>query len=85
MEACGSAHHWARQFAELGHEVRLIAAQFVRPFVKSNKNDAADAAAIWEAGQRPGMRFVAVKTEDLRISKRCSRCIGCASNWLGFA
>jgi transposase len=63
MEACGSAHHWARQLARLGHDVRLIAAQFVRPFVKSNKNDAADAAAIWEAAQRPGMRFVAVKTE----------------------
>ncbi|MEZ0604211.1 IS110 family transposase [Paraburkholderia sp. IW21] len=64
MEACGSAHHWARQLAALGHNVQLIAAQFVRPFVKSNKNDAADAAAIWEASQRPGMRFVAVKTED---------------------
>jgi transposase len=63
MEACGSAHHWARQLARLGHDVRLIAAQFVRPFVKSNKNDAADAAAIWEAAQRPGMRFVAVKAE----------------------
>ncbi|MFB5148276.1 IS110 family transposase [Burkholderia orbicola] len=64
MEACGSAHHWARVLARFGHDVRLIAAQFVRPFVKSNKNDAADAAAIWEAAQRPGMRFVAVKTED---------------------
>ncbi|MFL9912872.1 IS110 family RNA-guided transposase [Paraburkholderia sp. RL17-337-BIB-A] len=64
MEACGSAHHWARQLSALGHDVRLIAAQFVRPFVKSNKNDAADAAAIWEAAQRPGMRFVAIKTED---------------------
>lgn len=64
MEACGSAHHWARQMSALGHDVRLIAAQFVRPFVKSNKTDAADAAAIWEAAQRPGMRFVAVKTED---------------------
>jgi transposase len=64
MEACGSTHHWARQLTRLGHEVRLIAAQFVRPFVKSNKNDAADAAAIWEASQRPGMRFVAVKSAD---------------------
>ncbi|PCE30377.1 IS110 family RNA-guided transposase [Burkholderia ubonensis] len=64
MEACGSAHHWARQLTALGHEVRLIAAQFVRPFVKSNKNDVADAAAIWEASQRPGMRFVAVKSAD---------------------
>jgi transposase len=63
MEACGSAHHWARKFMVLGHEVKLIAAQFVRPFVKSNKTDAADAQAIWEAVQRPGMKFVAVKNE----------------------
>ena len=60
MEACGSAHYWARELGKLGHEARLIAAQFVRPFVKTNKNDAADAAAIWEAVQRPDMRFVAV-------------------------
>ena len=64
MEACGSAHYWARELRKLGHEVRLIAAQFVRPFVKTNKNDAADAAAIWEAVQRPDMRFVAVKSEE---------------------
>ena len=63
MEACGSAHYWARKLAGYGHEVRLIAAQFVRPFVKSNKTDAADAQAIWEAAQRPGMKFVAVKSE----------------------
>jgi transposase len=63
MEACGSAHYWARKLTGLGHEVRLIAAQFVRPFVKNNKTDAADAQAIWEAAQRPGMRFVAVKSE----------------------
>jgi transposase len=62
MEACGSAHHWARQFRSYGHEVRLIAPQFVKPFVKSNKNDAADAEAICEAAQRPNMRFVAIKT-----------------------
>lgn len=64
MEACGSAHYWARELAKLGHEVRLIAAQFVRPFVKGNKTDAADAQAIWEAAQRPAMRFVAVKSEE---------------------
>ncbi|MEM5386764.1 IS110 family transposase [Paraburkholderia phymatum] len=63
MEACGSAHYWARQLISLGHEVRLIAPQFVRPFVKRNKTDAADAQAIWEAAQRPEMRFVAVKSE----------------------
>ena len=63
MEACGSAHYWGRKLAALGHEVKLIAAQFVRPFVKTNKTDAADAEAIWEAAQRPGMRYVAVKSE----------------------
>lgn len=63
MEACGSAHHWGRVITDLGHEVRLIAAQFVRPFVKTNKTDAADAQAIWEAAQRPQMRFVALKSE----------------------
>lgn len=63
MEACGSSHHWARRFVSMGHQVRLIATKFVRPFVKSNKTDAADAAAIWEAAQRPGMRFVPHKTE----------------------
>ena len=56
--------YWARELRKLGHEVRLIAPQFVRPFVKTNKNDAADAAAIWEAVQRPDMRFVAVKSEE---------------------
>ena len=64
MEACGTSHYWARELRKLGHEVRLIAPQFVRPFVKTNKNDAADAAAIWEAAQRPDMRFVAVKSEE---------------------
>ena len=64
MEACGSSHYWARELVKLGHEVRLISAQFVRPFVKTNKTDAADAEAIWEAAQRPGMRFVALKSEE---------------------
>ena len=63
MEACGSAHYWGRKLQGLGHQVRLIAAQFVRPFVKTNKTDAADAQAIWEAAQRPAMRFVALKSE----------------------
>jgi len=64
MEACGSAHYWARKVAAMGHEARLIAPQFVKPFVQGNKTDAADAKAIWEAAQRPGMRFVAVKSES---------------------
>jgi transposase len=63
MEACASAHHWGRTLRALGHEVRLIPTQFVRPFVKSNKSDAADAQGIWEAAQRPEMRFVALKSE----------------------
>jgi transposase len=64
MEACASAHHWARQIGALGHEVRLIAPIYVKPFVKRNKNDAADAEAIAEAASRPTMRFVAVKTVE---------------------
>jgi transposase len=62
MEACGGAHHWARALQKLGYKVKLIAPQFVKPYVKSNKNDAADAEAICEAMARPGMRFVPVKT-----------------------
>jgi transposase len=64
MEACASAHHWARQIGALGHEVRLIAPIYVKPFVKRNKNDAADAEAIAEAASRPTMRFVAVKSVE---------------------
>ncbi len=64
FEACGSASYWAREMEKLGHEVRLIAAQYVRPFVKRQKNDAADAEAIVIAAQRPEMRFVSPKSED---------------------
>jgi transposase len=64
MEACGSAHHWGRAIRDLGHEVRLIPPAYVKPFVKRQKNDAADAEAICEAASRPTMRFVAVKTEE---------------------
>jgi transposase len=60
MEACSSAHHWARKLQEFGHTVRLMAPQFVKPYVKSNKNDAADAEAICEAVTRPTMRFVPI-------------------------
>lgn len=68
MEACGGAHHWARELERLGHEVRLIPPAYVKPFVKRQKNDAADAAAICEAAQRPSMRFVPVKTEAAQAS-----------------
>jgi transposase len=64
MEACGSAHYWARELEALGHSVKLMAAQFVKPYVKSNKNDLADAEAICEAVRRPNMRFVARKTVE---------------------
>lgn len=64
MEACGSAHHWARTLQAHGHTVRLIAPQFVKPYIKSNKNDAADAAAICEAVGRPSMRFVPIKNVE---------------------
>jgi transposase len=62
MEACGGAHYWARQLSAFGHTVKLIAPQFVKPYVKTNKHDAADAEAICEAVARPNMRFVPVKT-----------------------
>jgi transposase len=62
MEACSGAHHWARELQKLGYSVKLIPPQFVKPYVKSNKNDANDAEAICEAMSRPGMRFVVVKT-----------------------
>lgn len=62
MEACASAHHWAREIGDLGHEVRLIPPAYVKPFVKRQKNDAADAEAICEAAQRPTMRFVQPKS-----------------------
>lgn len=64
MEACGGAHYWAREIRKQGHTVRLIPPKYVKPFVKRQKNDAADAQAICEAAQRPTMRFVAVKSED---------------------
>jgi transposase len=73
MEACGGAHHWARELQKQGHTVKLIAPQFVKPYVKSNKNDANDAEAICEAVGRPSMRFVTIKTvaqQDLQAIHR---------------
>ncbi len=83
MEACGGAHYWAREFIALGHDVKLIAPQYVKPYVKGNKNDYNDAEAIAEAAQRPNMRFVPIKSierQDIqnfhcqreRIKKECT-------------
>ncbi|MFB3105467.1 MAG: IS110 family transposase [Pseudomonadales bacterium] len=73
MEACAGAHHWARQLQSRGYSVRLIPPQYVKPYVKSNKNDANDAEAICEAMSRPNMRFVAVKSieqQDIQATHR---------------
>jgi transposase len=67
MEACSGAHHWARQLQALGHQVRLIPPQYVRPYVKRQKTDANDAAAIAEAVRRPDMRFVAIKSVEQQV------------------
>lgn len=64
MEACATSHHWAREITALGHEVKLMPPRYVKPYVKRNKNDAADAEAICEAVTRPTMRFVAIKTPE---------------------
>jgi transposase len=64
IEACGGAHFWARELGKLGHDVRLMPASYVRPYVKRNKHDAADAEAICEAVTRPSMRFVPIKSDD---------------------
>ena len=64
MEACATAHHWARELIALGHDVRLMPPAYVKAYVKRNKNDAADAEAICEAVTRPSMRFVPVKDTD---------------------
>jgi transposase len=64
MEACGGSQHWARSLQKLGHEVKLMSGRMVKPFVVGNKNDAADARGIWMAVQQPGLKAVAVKSEE---------------------
>src|SRR5580765_2830659 len=64
MEACGTANHWARELTRLGHTVRLMPPAYAKQYVRRNKNDAADAAAICEAVSRPSMRFVTIKTDQ---------------------
>lgn len=73
MEACSTAHHWARRFQTLGIQVQLISPQYVAPFVKTNKNDRNDAEAIVEAASRPAMRFVTVESiekQDIQAAHR---------------
>ena len=68
MEACGTAHYWARELTRLGHTVRMMPPSYVKGYVKRSKSDAADAAAICEAVTRPSMRFVPIKTADQRAA-----------------
>ena len=71
MEACAAAHHWGRELRKLGHEVRLMPPRYVKPYVKRQKNDAADAEAICEAVTRPSMRFVEIKTPASSRARWC--------------
>ena len=73
IEACGAAHHWARELGALGHKVVLLPPQLVKPYVARNKNDAADAEAICEAMSRPRMRFVPVKSAEQQGLQGMSR------------
>lgn len=80
MEACGGSHYWARKLKCMGHDVRLISPQFVKPYVKGNKNDEADAEAICEAVQRPSMRFVPIKNieqQDIQSIHRAREQVVC--------
>jgi len=72
FESCGGAHFWTREMQQLGHQAKLIAPQYVKPFVKRQKNDAADAEAIVIAAQRPEMRFVEPKTTNRLLEALCS-------------
>lgn len=80
VEACGGAHFMVRKLSELGHTPKLISPQFVRPFVKTNKNDFVDAEAICEAASRPSMRFVKPRTES-SLSRQCMPYTGSENRW----
>lgn len=80
MEACSGAHYWGREFKKLGHQVAILAAQFVKPYRKGGKNDSNDALAICEAAGRPGIWHVPVKSADQR---QCCACTGSGRAWCG--
>ena len=80
MEACATAHYWARELTQLGHQVRLMPAKDVKAYVKRNKNDAADAEAICEAVRRPTMRFVQVTSSEQQGQLAASRSSGRSRN-----
>jgi transposase len=83
MEACSGAHHWARELSALGHEVRLMPAAYVKPYVKRGKTDRADAEAICEAVRRPTMRFVAGCTScSVARLADCARTSSCLVNYI---
>lgn len=86
MESCASVHHWARELTALGHEVKLMPPQYVKPYVKRGKNDAADAQAICEPVTRPTMRFVGAKSPDQHATMMlhrvvCSRASGAVAQY----
>ena len=86
LEACGGAHYWVRQFSKYGHAAHMISPQFVKPYVKSNKNDSVDAEAICEAVQRPNMRFVPAKSigqQDIQSTHRVRSLQVCLLNNFG--
>src|SRR5436305_2832066 len=85
LEACATAHYWGRELRALGHEVRLMPAQYVKAYIRRNKNDAADAEAICEAVQRPRMRFVPVKTAEQQAKHAASwpRAVGAPAHDAG--
>jgi len=80
MEACSSAHYWAREIQKLGHEVRLMTPRFVRPYVKANKNDASDAEGDLRGGAAAGRRCASLRSRA-RLSRTCKRCTARVINW----
>ena len=83
LEASGSAHHWARELIRLGHEARMMPPAYVKPYIRRQKNDAADAAAICEAVMRPSMRFVGVRSLENQAASQNAGDVGFSGNAIG--